>query len=393
MSRRVYPQIARKPYRKYDHVWCSHDANCKALREELATHGPLDSGRLLEIAKSTKIPYKTLEYWRCKLRRNALWTPNQGRRGKARKLPCNVEAEVAEKLRNEFIRTQRLCPRQTVAVELSRAWKAAISPEFQAGRTLVSNFLKRQNLTMRKPHVKRRTKVNDSRVTEYLNELQLVKMQMPPRLVINVDETCWRLANGSLRTLAPLGADDVRVLSKCDPKSDVTVIAACCASGHRLPLWVLARGKTDVCEEKFRCHEKLRRFIGRKLFIDHSERGWSTSEVMHRYLSWLKELNGGRMLHVVWDLHSSHRDQELRDWATANDIGLTFVPAGQTDEWQPLDRKLFGSLKTRAQKRLEDMMVDREFVSMDIIDAIVILLESWELITPEEVERAWDALF
>ena len=78
---------------------------------------------------------------------------------------------------------------------------------------------------MRKPHVKRRTKVNDSRVTEYLNELQLVKMQMPPRLVINVDETCWRLANGSLRTLAPLGADDVRVLSKCDPKSDVTVIA------------------------------------------------------------------------------------------------------------------------------------------------------------------------
>ena len=99
------------------------------------------------------------------------------------------------------------------------------------------------------------------------------------------------------------------------------------------------------------------------------------------------------MLHVVWDLHSSHRDQELRDWATANDIGLTFVPAGQTDEWQPLDRKLFGSLKKRAQKRLEDMMADCEFVSMDIVDAIVILLESWELITPEEVERAWDALF
>ena len=222
--------------------------------------------------------------------------------------------------------------------------------------------------------------------------MDLVRFQFPPTLIINVDETCWRLVNGQLRTLARTGADDVRVLSQCTQKSDITVIAACTAGGERLPLWALAKGKTKRCEEKYRSDPKLRSYLARKLVIDHSSTGWSTAAVMKRYLSWLKELKGGRLLHVLWDLHSSHREIGVQSWAETNEIGLTFVPAGQTDIWQPLDRRLFGSLKQRAMKHLTTSMVEERLEDYNMGHALQILVKSWDEITADEVVKACEPL-
>ena len=91
----------------------------------------------------------------------------------------------------------------------------------------------------------------------------------------------------------------------------------------------------------------------------------------------------------MWDVHASHRSEVVRQRADNLGIGLAFIPPGQTGEWQPLDRGIFGGLKTRAQAMLDSMMIERDLREIDLIDALVILCESWEMLDTDVVKRAW----
>ena len=388
----TYSKLKKRSYSKYLYLWQENNEGFQHLLLELGSDGRLRKGRLKEIAEETAIPYKTLESWRARLRTNSDWRPEYGHAGVPRVLSEETEDQVRQTLTENFIDANRFCPLSAVAHTLTLAGREVHGNDFTAGKKLVHNFLARQGLSLRKPHLKRRTDPNDSAVSEFLARIELVRMQFPLPLIVNVDETCWRLINGQLKTLARTGDDSVRVLTKCTQKSDLTVIAACTASGERLPLWALAKGTTPRCEEKYRSSPKLRRYLGRKLVIDHTETGWSTAELMTRYLSWLKDLKGGRLVHVLWDLHASHREMGVQEWAQNHDLGLTFVPAGQTDEWQPLDRRVFGSLKQRAMKKLTDNMVEDNLADYDMTDALKILMESWDEVTEEEIVKAWEPL-
>jgi hypothetical protein len=65
-------------------------------------------------------------------------------------------------------------------------------------------------------------------------------------------------------------------------------------------------------------------------------------------------------------------------------IELVFIPAGMTSEYQPLDHRIFGSLKarTRAQLTRHVMSADEELM---IWASIGILLDSWRCVGDEEV--------
>ena len=387
-----YRRLAKRAYHKDLYLWINEDDDFTQLKLELSSDGKLPRGRLREISASTGINYKTLESWRRRWRTDPDWTPQYGRPEGPHVLSADTETAAEARLEDTYIQEHRLCPRAAVTRVLSEEGKKTLGPEFQAGRTLVENFLKRWNLSMRKPHLRRRTAPDDHAIGRFLLEMNLAQMQFPPSLILNVDETCWRLINGQVRTLARTGQEDVHVMTRLTEKSDITAIACVTLSGERLPLWIIAKGTTPVCEEKFRTAPNLRRAIGRHLFVDHSESGWSTGEVMIRYLSWLKERNGGRLIYVLWDLHASHRDERVKEWAKNEEIGLLYIPAGQTNEWQPLDRRVFGSLKSRAMKLLNEKMIESSLDNCNMCDAVEILLKAWEEIDEDEVRNAWEPL-
>ena len=148
-----------------------------------------------------------------------------------------------------------------------------------------------------------------------------------------MDESCWRIVNGKLITISRKGADEVIVSTRTDLKTTLTVIATINAKGEKLPIWIIAHGKTSRCEEKYLNDFGLRKYLKNKmLIISHSENGWATAQLMHEYLKWLSRKNQKKMSYLIWDLHSSHRDESVKDYAHKKNIGLSYIPAGQTGE-------------------------------------------------------------
>ena len=244
-------------------------------------------------------------------------------------------------------------------------------------------------MSYRVPHFRRRTKPNDDYVARFVEEFEVAKMQFPPSCIFNADETCWRIVNGKIKTLALKGSDEVNIQSNFDGKKCVTVMACCSADGKKLPLMVIASGKSAACEEKFRKDERLRHYINKSLFIDHTERGWSTHEFAERYLKFISQQVGERQIFLMWDLHSSHRKDCVREYAKEHSIHLSFIPAGQTSYWQPLDRRLFGILKKKATAELAKTTYGSQMTEISIIDAVRALVRVWESLPEETIRGSW----
>ena len=385
----VYRRLVKRPHGFYRSLWDSDDPEVQHLFAELADIR-LPFGRLRQISDDTGIPYKTLQDLRSHLLEDPAYTPQYPRRGISARVDYEIEEEVANLLRREYVERSRYCPMAVVKGRIEAAVRERTGEDFTAGRTYLKKFMKRHGLSLRVPHVRRRTAPDDEKVAEFLLNVDAVRDQFPENLIFNVDETCWRLLNGPVKTLAATGQEEVAVDSACNPKTDITVIAAVTKAGDRLPLYLLAKGKTPRCMDKYRNSPVLRRhFASGSLTIDYSRTGWSDREVMTRYLAWLRQLAGNRLINVMWDVHASHRHADVRDWASAHSVGLTFIPAGQTGTWQPLDRRLFGSLKARATRILNESMIDESFEDHDMNRAISVLVQAWQEMGREEIRHAW----
>jgi hypothetical protein len=80
----------------------------------------------------------------------------------------------------------------------------------------------------------------------------------------------------------------------------------------------------------------------------------------------------------------------VKKTAEDEEITLVYIPAGQTDEWQPLDRKIFGNLKARAVGRFNAQFIRNERPDISLNSALMHLVESWRSIGEDQVQEAWE---
>jgi hypothetical protein len=128
------------------------------------------------------------------------------------------------------------------------------------------------------------------------------------------------------------------------------------------------------------------------LVLTHQESGWTDRRVALEYLHWLSERVRGQGLCLLWDSFAAHRDEEVRAQAAATDVALKFIPTGMTDEWQPLDLRIFGSLKQRAKALFDQEWMRDPDTELTTETVIELLLQAWRAITQEEVLNAWNKL-
>jgi hypothetical protein len=127
---------------------------------------------------------------------------------------------------------------------------------------------------------------------------------------------------------------------------------------------------------------------------DHSLSGWTTKETFARYLDWLageyrEKIAAGCPLHLVLDCHSVHRSAEIRDRAASLGIRLWFIPAGHTDDFQPLDRAVFGAMKARFRRRFELECRQHPHQRVTKSGAIEILIQIWDGLGDAAISSGW----
>jgi hypothetical protein len=311
-----------------------------------------------------------------------------------RLLDDSEEDELAHVIRTEFIEKEKYCPSCCILNMARRLWIQNHQEETgvpQFSYHWLARFLASHHLSLRKPHIKRRSDPDDDSVCAFLAEIEWIMSAIPPGKVVNADETGWRVVDGELRTVANVGAESVTCRFPCDEKMSVTVIAAVSFAGDKLPLWVIAKGKTVRCESKIREGHLMQAIRSGRLLVTHSESGWMDKKVAEEYISWLRLRNSGPLA-LLWDVFAAHRDADVKDKAQEEEITVSFIPAGQTDEWQPLDRRIFGNLKQRAVRRWNRQFVVQKDPELSVNLALVNLMEAWESIGEDEVQEAWEHL-
>ena len=360
----------------------------QSLLNELSTDDQLSHGRIVELSKLTGVPRNTLKTWRRKVKADKTYKPKHGRKIVTLALPPEVVDRFVEHVIETYVEPQRYLPPQCFAALARQKAREAGHEDFRGSNSWVSRTIDVNGLSFRKPHVQRRTLPDDGWIASFTAHVDAAVMQYPKNLIFNGDETFWRICNGNLKTIARKGADSVSIQTDFDLKQGLTVMVTVSMDGDVLPPLVIVKGETAKAEKRFRDDPRLRHFVQTKrLMIDHSSNGWMNEHLALSYLNFISETVQGRHFFLIWDVHSSHRTDKVKKRAEELGVGMAFVPAGQTSRWQPLDNKIFGALKQRAHTRFNELAVAR--TTVDIIDALVILLGTLGTFDKDDIRKAW----
>lgn len=339
-----------------------------------------------EISATSKIPRSTLYSWATHAKSDPDWSPQFHKIGCHRRIfTPSEENNIAKWILTEILEKKMLFTDADCREILLREWRAKLAREpglkllFSCSAGYIHNFKKRNGFSSRRAHYKRRPKTDVDQCTQWTESISNLLKSKDNRLILNCDETFWRVFPGALMTWAPTNSENVTIDIKGSEKDGLTVLATIAADGSKLPLFFIASGKTERVETT-----QIRPEMGD--WVTHTPSGWQTSDSFQLYLLHLRELFCDEPLDLILDVHSSHRTEEVKTLARNLDISLHYIPAGATDAFQPLDRRVFGALKSSARR----LFRERKSVERSLADACEDLRTAWENLGSDVLEEAWD---
>ena len=262
-----------------------------------------------DIINYTGIPTSTLYHWRKKWEEDPNWRPWSG---KNHGIHHRIFTEEEETSISDFILENYLVQGRVFS---NGDFKAIISdaylekyknseniPPFNVSDGFISDFKKRNNFTTRKPHVKRRPDRDPQKEEEFLKRVRNLLENVDHDRILNCDETFWRSLPCNIKTWGIKGSANVNVYVNGDDKEGVTVLACITASRTKLPLWIIAEGKTKVCHKQLGdvpCHN-----------VTHSEKGWTTTDTFSEFLMSLRERYPDEdPIYLILDVYPVHKEE------------------------------------------------------------------------------------
>jgi hypothetical protein len=347
------------------------------------------------IADLGGIPVPTIYYWHKCWVSNHNWRPwdptHHGMHN--RTFRDQDEDEMVKQIDEEYTQRGRLFTNESFRRMAARTYAGLIDedaddiPNFNASNGFIWRFKKRHELVSRKAHPKRRPTVSDQEKIQFIQMLsELLKFENNDR-ILNADETSWKLFPNIISTWAKKGAKTVNLRIQGNQKDCITVMGTVTASLRKLPLVILAKGKSCTVEVTQ---------LGDtgENYTDHSESGWTTEMTFDNYLRWLRrtQFPDREPLWLIVDSFTAHITANSRLIAERLSINLIPIPAGMTDELQPLDRSVFGVLKSIG-KRLFRIYVEAQTDDEIVIDkrlATQFLIRAWDSLGQGSLRRGWN---
>ena len=107
------------------------------------------------------------------------------------------------------------------------------------------------------------------------------------------------------------------------------------------------------------------------------------------YLRLVNRWMNGRLTVLVLDRYSAHVTTEVKEEAGRNNIRLVFVPTSGTDKYQPLDKRVFGVIKSKYASKCDDQLFEFDN-GPDKSKAADLFLDCWKELSEQTILSAWD---
>ena len=260
---------------------------------------------------------------------------------------------------------------------------------FSISKGFIYDFKKNHRITSKKCHTKRRPD-NKKYDKMFVQDMEDLFANNNLHYIINIDETAWEVVPANIMVWHMVGADHVVRYVNANNKDKITVVAAIAADGTKLPLQFIAKGKTS---------EVLETQIGDVSyhFRTYSENGWTTESTFIEYLTGLRNHIGfddKNTMHILLDVFRAHITDNVKKTCNDLNIKLHLIPAGMTDELQPLDRKIFGPMKCYARFLFRDRMKGEAVFEGEQKrskkDACQDMVRAWERLSSDTIQSAFE---
>ena len=355
-------------------------------------------GDIQQISEHTGFKIRTLYKWADELKKDPSFDPLNKKCGQH----CRIFTDAEEDAITDYIITNILLQGILFTDEdfedlIMQAFleKHMNDPDdaeikrFSVSKGFIYDFKKNHRITSKKCHTKRRP-ANKKYDKLFIKDIEELFENNDVHYIINIDETGWEVIPSNIRVWHMVGEDHVVRYINANDKEKVTVVAAVTADGTKLPLQFIAKGKTqEVIESQIGD-------VGYH-FRAYSENGWTTEETFIEYLTGLRNHYGfedEHTLHIILDVFRAHITNNVKKACDELNIKLHLIPAGMTDELQPLDKKIFGPMKAYARylfrNRFKNIETDKREERRTKKDACQDMVCAWERLSADTIQGAFE---
>ncbi|XP_062373154.1 uncharacterized protein LOC134060440 [Sardina pilchardus] len=226
----------------------------------------------------------------------------------------------------------------------------------RAGKDWLTYFMRRHHLSCRLPEatsIGRQTAFNRHTVGEFYDNLASVteRFKFPPHMIYNLDETGITDVQKPKQVVTQKGKKPVSVTPK-ERREHITLICAVNAVGNVIPpLFIFP----CVCY-----HDHFIRGSPTGSIGCSTKSGQTNQDVFVQFLKHIishTNCSPSNRLLLILDNHESHVSQEAVNVANANGVVMMTLPPHTSHELQPLDKSVFGPLKTYYSTALNGWMI------------------------------------
>lgn len=380
------PIFRGKPHNDYSNY------KIRSLLEDVIAKLSRGFPRISKIAQTSGIPDSTLRSWKDKLKCNPCWRPWNNEHGAGHRVFTDLEeASIKDYIVDCFLKPGYVFTNEDFVEIAMNAYLSKYpegtnfdeSKEFLVSHQFIADFKNWNHLSTRVLHPKRRPQATEEEKSDWIHKIKNLLSSTDHSRIVNVDETCWKCFPNGLMTWAEKGSDGISINLDSSPKASMTVLASIRADGTKIPLYFIAKGKTNLAEKKQ---------VGdvSPHMSTHSKKGWTTETTFYEYLLFLRQhFNDEDPIHLVLDSYKAHRCQSIIDLAETLNIKLYFIPPGMTDEFQPLDRNVFGCLKATARylfRKEYNQSKEKKFTKLHAAQCMV---WAWEHLQSHIIQESW----
>lgn len=232
-------------------------------------------------------------------------------------------------------------------IDVPREW----SENEKAGKSWLHGFMRRNpDITIRVPEatsIARAAAFNRPNIKYFFDELEraLIKSGVTGDRIYNLDETGFNTVQRVPRVISPTGQKQVGQITSRERGDTVTCTAIVSATGVALPPVIIMPRKKNVPGFQAGCR------IENTLILTNPETGsaWMCKSL---FLSTIEHIithtncSNERPIVLVMDNHESHVHFEALLKAKESGIHIVTLPAHTSHKTQPLDKTVFGPVKS-----------------------------------------------